>query len=248
MCIVANKSSYLLLLERIISNASNLLLLLLSLETPKMPADYTIYYAPTPNGKKITLAMEEMGLNYELHNIHFAAREQYAPEYVKINPNARIPALVDHTVEGGDLVIFESGAILEYLADKTGKFLPPHSDIHKRMAVLQWLYWQMSGFGPMCGQVGIWYKFSKVDVPAAKERYLTETIRLYGVLDKQLADNKYVAGDEYSIADMAMYWWSFVGFNDEIKEHFEQFENVIRWREDMAKREAVRKANAVPFE
>lgn len=214
-----------------------------------MSADYTIYYAATPNGKKITLAAEEMGLNYEVNAIHFKTKDQFSPEFLKINPNNKIPALVDHTVEGGDLAVFESGAILEYLADKTGKFLPPPSDIRKRMAVLQWLYWQMAGFGPMLGQVGFFFKFSKVDVPLGKERYLEEAIRLYEVLDKQLADNKYVAGDEYSIADMAIYWWSFVGFDtDDIKEKFEKFENIRRWQRDIGERPAVEKAKAVPYE
>lgn len=212
-------------------------------------ADYSIYYAATPNGKKITLAAEEMGLDYKVMPIRFKSKDQFSPEFLKVNPNNKIPALVDHTLEGEDFAIFESGAILEYMADKTGKFLPPPADIRKRMAVLQWLYWQMAGFGPMLGQVGFFFKYSKVDVPEGKERYLNEAIRLYEVLDKQLSENKYVAGDEYSIADMAIYWWSFVGFDtDDIKEHFQKFENIKRWQRDIGERPAVEKANAVPFE
>lgn len=212
-------------------------------------ADYTLYYTPTPNGKKITLALEEMGLNYELHNIVFSRKDQFTPSFLKISPNNKIPALVDHTAEGGNLAIFESGAILEYLADKTGKFIPPPSDIRKRMAVRQWLYWQMAGFGPMLGQVGFFYKYSKEDVPVGKERYLNEALRLFGVLDRQLAQTKYIAGDEYSIADIATFWWSFytVGIT-EIEDKFTTFENVKRWQDEISEREAVRRAQAIPFD
>lgn len=213
-----------------------------------MTADYTIYYAPTPNGKKITLAAEEMGLNYKVEPIRFGNKDQFKPEFLKINPNNKIPALVDHTAKGGDLAVFESGAILEYLAEKTGKLLPPASDIRSRTAVKQWLYWQMAGFGPMLGQVGFFFKFAKEDIPAGKERYLNESIRLFGVLDKQLSENKFVAGDEYSIADISIYWWSIVVYDvDEIKEHFEKFENVKRWQKEVAARPAVEKAKAVEF-
>lgn len=214
-----------------------------------MTADYTIYYAATPNGKKITLAAEEMALDYEISPIRFKTNDQFSPQFLKINPNNKIPALVDHTAQGGDLPVFESGAILEYMADKTGKFLPPPSDIRNRMAVLQWLYWQMAGFGPMLGQVGFFFKYSKEDVPVGKERYLNEAIRLYQVLDKQLAQNRYVAGDDYSIADMAIYWWSLVVYDiDDIKDNFQNFDNIKRWQKEVGKRPAVEKAKAIPFE
>lgn len=212
-------------------------------------ADYTVYYAPTPNGKKITLALEEMGLDYEVHNINFSNNDQFSPEFLKISPNNKIPTLVDHSAPNGDLSVFESGAILEYLAEKTGKFLPPPSEVRKRTIVKQWLYWQMAGFGPMLGQLSFFHRFSKVDDPVAKERYLLEALRLFGVLDHQLAKSKYIAGDEYSIADIATYWWSLVPASiEEIADQFAKFEHIKRWQDELNKRDAVSKALAIPFD
>eukprot|EP00177_Eucheuma_denticulatum_P006729 GFKZ01012227.1.p2 GENE.GFKZ01012227.1~~GFKZ01012227.1.p2 ORF type:complete len:214 (+),score=41.55 GFKZ01012227.1:237-878(+) len=211
-------------------------------------ADYTVYYMNTPNGQKITLALEEMGLSYVIKHISMANGDQFKPDFVKINPNSKIPALVDHTADGGDLVIFESGAILEYLADKTGKFIPPMMEIRKRMAVKQWLYWQMAGFGPILGQVAHFYLYAKEDIPYGKNRYMTEMLRLFGVLDKQLRETgAYMAG-EYSIADMATYWWA-RGLLSKLDEatvtKFDEFESIKRWMGDMSKREAVIKAAAI---
>lgn len=214
----------------------------------KMTADYTLYYTPTPNGKKISLALEELGLSYDLERIDISKGDQFKPEFLAISPNNKIPALIDHKAEGGDLAVFESGAILEYLADKTGRLIPPMLEIRKRMMVKQWLYWQMAGFGPMLGQLGFFYKFAKEDVPVAKERYLKEAIRLFGVLDRRLGDNRYVGGEDYSIADIACYWWSLGVFNmEQLREHFEEFENVKRWLEEIGGREAVARVNAISF-
>lgn len=157
-----------------------------------------------------------------------------------------MPALIDHTA--GDLVVFESGAILEYLADKTGRFLPSPTDVKQRYAVKQWLYWQMAGFGPMLGQVGFFWKYSKEDVPVGKERYMKEALRLFEVLDTQLGKHRYIAGEEYSIADMATLFWSLAPEYYGVRERFEGFENVKRWQGELKERPAVKRAFAVPFE
>lgn len=210
-------------------------------------ADYTLYYAPTPNGKKIALAMEEMGLSYSVEPIRMSQGDQHKAEFKKFNPNSKIPTIVDHTAD--DLAVFESGAILEYLAEKTSSFLPPASDTAARYCVKQWLYWQMAGFGPMLGQFGFFWKFSKDDVPVAKERYLKEAIRLFEVLDARLAENKYMGGDDYSIADMATYFWSLSpAMVESVKHHFQGFENVKRWQNDIGQRDAIAKVDAIPFE
>lgn len=211
-------------------------------------ADYTLYYVPTPNGKKITLALEEMGLNYTLNNMSFSKKDQFSPEFLRISPNNKIPALVDHTDKDGDLAIFESGAILEYLGDKIGKFFPSTDNMRERMAVTQWLYWQVAGFGPTLGQLGFFYRWCKEDIPLAKERYLSESLRLFGVLDRQLAKHQYIAGEDYSIADMATYWWStFPVSAEEISDQFKVFENVKRWQDEIAERDAVKRTLEIPF-
>ncbi|KAI0567713.1 Glutathione S-transferase [Gracilaria domingensis] len=211
-------------------------------------SDYTLYYMPTPNGKKISLALEELQLSYEIKEINIRAGDQFKPDFVAINPNSKIPALVDHTAEGGPFTVFESGAILEYLADKHGKLMPSVLQPRARMAVKQWLYWQMAGFGPMLGQMNFFWIYSKDDIPAGKERYLKEALRLFSVLDKQLESNKFIAGDEYSIADIACYWWSLSPRRvEEVKSRFEEFENIKRWQKQIEGRDAVAKVNAIPF-
>lgn len=208
-----------------------------------MQTDYTLYYVPTPNGKKISLALEELGLSYQVKKISFAEGDQFKSDFVAINPNSKIPALVDHTAD--DFAVFESGAILEYLAEKTGKLMPKEGK--ERMDVKMWLYWQMAGFGPMLGQLGFFYIYSKENVPVGKERYLKEALRLYEVLDVQLSKHRYVAGDTYSIADIACYWWSYRAFGiEEIRDQFERFEHVKRWQNEIEQREAVAKVNAIP--
>jgi len=170
-----------------------------------------LFYWPTPNGWKISIALEEMGLPYALHVINIHAGDQFSPEFLKIAPNNRMPAIVDHDgPDGAPISIFESGAILQYLARKTGLFYG--SNERQRIAVDQWLMWQMGGVGPMAGQAHHFLKYAPSmdppnDLPYAKDRYRNETGRLYSVLNNQLANNEFVAGDFYSIADMALWGW-----------------------------------------
>ena len=164
-----------------------------------------LYYWPTPNGHKISIALEEMVLAYKIHPINIMKDDQFAPEYLKISPNNKMPAIVDHdTADGQPLSIFESGAILQYLGRKTGQFYP--QDLRQQVEVEQWLMWQMGGFGPMLGQNHHFSRFAPVRLEYPTKRYQDETKRLYGVLNKRLEDRDYVAG-EYSIADMAIVPW-----------------------------------------
>ena len=164
-----------------------------------------LYSIGTPNGQKITIALEEMGIPYTAHVVDFRKGEQFNPNFLKISPNNKIPAIVDQ--ENG-LSLFESGAILQYLADKTGKLIPPRNSI-EYYQVIQWLSWQIAGLGPMTGQVGFFFKYCTHDVPVGKERYLNETKRLWSVLEKHLADgNKhFVVGNDLTIADVAIFPW-----------------------------------------
>ena len=166
-----------------------------------------LYYWTTPNGHKITMFLEEAGLPYRILPVNISQGEQFAPDFLKIAPNNRIPAIVDHApADGGEpLALFESGAILLYLADKTGRFIPP--DLRGRNTVLQWLFWQMGGLGPMAGQNHHFGTFAPEKLPYAIERYVKETARLYGVLDQQLSDGREGIAGDYSIADMACYPW-----------------------------------------
>lgn len=197
-----------------------------------------LYSWTTPNGRKVSIMLEECGLPYETHSINIMQDDQFAPDFLKMSPNNKIPAIVDRDT-GTSLM--ESGAILLYLAKKTGKFLP--SDEAGYWKVMEWLMWQMGGFGPMLGQAHHFVHFNPDKAPYAKERYSKEAQRLYGVLDKQLADNEYVAGD-YSIADMAIWpWasrfeWQSVDLND--------FPNVKRWYLAIAARPAVQRGYQVP--
>lgn len=166
-----------------------------------------LYYAPTPNGHKVTLFLEEAELDYRLHRVDISKGEQFKPEFLAISPNNKIPAIIDHDPAdgGGPLSIFESGAILLYLAEKTGKLLSPQ--LRERQATLQWLFWQVGGFGPMLGQNHHFNHFAPQPVPYAIERYQVETQRLYGVLNKRLEKTPWLGGDGYSIADIAAYPW-----------------------------------------
>lgn len=164
-----------------------------------------LYYWGTPNGNKITIALEEMGLDYQIFPINILENDQFQPDFLRISPNNKIPAIVDQDGPNGEPIsVFESGAILQYLGRKTGLYYP--SDEQDRVEVEQWLMWQMGGLGPMLGQNHHFGKFAKEKIPYAIDRYVTETQRLYGVLNKQLIGQKYVAG-EYSIADMAILPW-----------------------------------------
>ncbi|WP_297296264.1 glutathione S-transferase N-terminal domain-containing protein [uncultured Methylovirgula sp.] len=165
-----------------------------------------LYYWTTPNGHKITLFLEEAQLPYEIHPVNIGRGEQFKPEFLAIAPNNRIPSIVDRAPKdgGAPISVFESGAILLYLAEKTGKFLS--SDIRKRIATLEWLFWQVGGLGPMAGQNNHFRNYAPEKIPYAIKRYMDETNRLYGVMNKRLADREFLAG-EYSIADMASYPW-----------------------------------------
>ncbi|WP_248742772.1 MULTISPECIES: glutathione binding-like protein [unclassified Pseudomonas] len=202
-----------------------------------------LYYWTTPNGHKISLFLEEAGLRYNVHPINISQGEQFQPHFLKIAPNNRIPAIVDHEpADGGEpLSLFESGAILLYLAEKTGKFLP--KDLRGRQVALQWLFWQMGGLGPMAGQNHHFSQFAPEKIPYAIKRYIEETARLYGVLDKQLANHEFVAGSEYSIADMAIYPW--IVSHKWQSQNLEDFPNVLRWFNHIKDRPATVKAYAL---
>ncbi len=202
-----------------------------------------LYYWTTPNGHKISLFLEEAGLRYNVHPINISQGEQFQPHFLKIAPNNRIPAIVDpEPADGGEpLSLFESGAILLYLAEKTGKFLP--QDLRGRQVALQWLFWQMGGLGPMAGQNHHFSQFAPEKIPYAIKRYIDETARLYGVLDKQLAHNEFVAGSEYSIADMAIYPW--IVSHKWQSQNLEDFPNVQRWFNHIKDRPATVKAYAL---
>ncbi|VVM52489.1 glutathione binding-like protein [Pseudomonas fluorescens] len=202
-----------------------------------------LYYWTTPNGHKISLFLEEAGLPYNVHPINISQGEQFQPHFLKIAPNNRIPAIVDHEpADGGEpLSLFESGAILLYLAEKTGKFLP--KDLRGRQTALQWLFWQMGGLGPMAGQNHHFSQFAPEKIPYAIKRYIDETARLYGVLNKQLADNEFVAGSEYSIADMAIYPW--IVAHKWQRQKLEDFPHVLRWFNHIKDRPATVKAYAL---
>jgi GST-like protein len=198
-----------------------------------------LYYWPTPNGHKITLFLEETGTPYEIHPVAIGKGDQFKPEFLKISPNNRMPAIVDDapTDGGAPISIFESGAILEYLAEKTGKFLP--KDLRGRYEVLQWLFWQMGGLGPMAGQNHHFSGYAPEKIPYAIERYVKETGRLYAVMDRRLADRPFLAGD-YSIADMASYPWTVTWERQGLK--IDDFPNVKRWQEVIKARPATERA------
>ena len=192
----------------------------------------------TPNGRKVSIMLEEVGLPYTVFPVDITKNEQFQPDFLKISPNNRIPAIVDR--DNGQ-TLFESGAILMYLAEKTGKLWPKSGEGNWR--AVEWLMWQMCGFGPMLGQAHHFLKFNKGKAPYAEDRYQTETKRLYGVLDKRLGEADYVAGD-YSIADIAIWPWAsrFEWQNIDLNE----FPNVLRWYRAIAERPAVQKGYHVP--
>lgn len=199
-----------------------------------------LHYWPTPNGHKITLFLEETGLPYRIVPVNIGTGDQFKPEFLAIAPNNRMPAIVDHTpADGGEPIsVFESGAILVYLAEKAGRFLPTAA--RERKAVLEWLFWQMGGFGPMLGQNHHFTRYAPEQVPYAIERYQRETDRLYGVLDKRLADHAFVAGGEYSIADMACYPWAAAHAWHHVA--LERFPHVQRWHDAIKARPATARA------
>jgi len=198
-----------------------------------------LYYWTTPNGHKITIFLEEAGVPYRIVPVNIGKGEQFAADFLNIAPNNRIPAIVDTAPAdgGGPIPIFESGAILQYLAEKTGKFLP--RDVRGRVEVMQWLFWQTAGLGPMAGQNHHFVQYAPEEIPYAVERYVKETNRLYGVLNERLADRAFVAGD-YSIADMAIYPW-IVPYKKQ-RQTLEDFPHLKCWFEAIAARPAVKRA------
>jgi len=198
-----------------------------------------LYYWPTPNGHKVTIFLEETGTPYRILPVNIGKGEQFQPDFLKIAPNNRMPAIVDTEPATGKepVSVFESGAILVYLAEKTGKFLP--AQLRGRFEVLQWLFWQMGGLGPMAGQNHHFTQYAPEKLPYAIDRYVNETSRLYAVLDKRLADREFVAGG-YSIADMASYPW--VVPYERQKQNLDDFPNLKRWFEAIRARPAVVRA------
>ena len=200
-----------------------------------------LHYWTTPNGHKVTIFLEETGLPYRIIPVNISKGDQFKPEFLTISPNNRIPAIVDHKPKDGGkpISVFESGAILLYLAERTGMFL--NSDSRRKTEVMQWLFWQMGGLGPMAGQNHHFSQYAPEKLPYAIDRYVKETNRLYGVLNKRLADRQFVA-DQYSIADMAIYPW--VVPYERQGQKLEDFPHLKRWFEAMRDRAAVKRAYA----
>jgi GST-like protein len=209
-----------------------------------MPAPIDLYYWPTPNGWKITIALEEMGLPYAVKPVNIGKGDQFKPEFLAIAPNNKMPAIVDPEGPGGaPISVFESGAILLYLGRKTGLFYP--SDERGRAAVEEWLFWQMGGFGPMLGQNHHFRHYAPERIPYAFDRYTNETHRLYGVLNKRLAHHAFVAG-AYSVADMAILGWAKLWERQGMD--LAEFPNVKRWLDGLLARPAVQRGLAVAAE
>ncbi len=200
-----------------------------------------LYYWTTPNGHKITIFLEEAEVEYVIRPVDIGAGQQFDPAFLAISPNNRMPAIVDQApADGGSPIsVFESGAILQYLAEKTGRFLP--ADLRGRTEVMQWLFWQMGGLGPMAGQNHHFSQYAPEKIPYAIDRYVKETERLYGVLDDRLADRPFIAGD-YSIADMACYPW--IVPHDKQGQNLADFPNLARWFSAIHERPAVMRAYA----
>jgi GST-like protein len=201
-----------------------------------------LYYWPTPNGHKITMFLEEADIPYRIVPVDISKGEQFRPEFLAFSPNNRMPAIIDTApADGGaPIPVFESGAILVYLAEKTGRLLPP--DVRGRKTTLEWLFWQVGGLGPMAGQNHHFNAYAPEKIPYAIERYVKETNRLYGVMDRRLASQPYLAGDVYSIADIASYPW-IVPWQRQSQD-LAQFPGLKRWFDDIATRPATVRAYA----
>ena len=212
-----------------------------------MATPIDLYFWPTPNGWKVSIALEEMGLPYTTHLVNIGAGEQFAPEFLKISPNNRMPAIVDPDgPDGAPISIFESGAILQYLARKTGLF--GGATERDRIAVDQWLMWQMGGLGPMAGQAHHFLKYAPAmdppnDLPYAKDRYRSEVARLYGVMDRQLAQHRFIAGADYTIADMACWGWASLWKGQQ--QTLDDKPHLARWLDDVGSRPAVQAGRAL---
>ena len=216
----------------------------------KHPDLLQLYSLPTPNGVKVSIMLEEIGLPYEVHLVDFNKDNQKTPEFLSLNPNGKIPAILDPDGPGGKpLPLFESGAILQYLAEKTGKLLP--DDAVRRWRTIQWVHFQMGGIGPMFGQVGFFHKFAGKDYEDKRplQRYVTESKRLLGVMETQLAGRQWIMDDDYSIADISMLGWvrnlvGFYGARELVA--FDDFRNVSAWLERCLARPAVERGLNIP--
>ena len=205
------------------------------------------YTYTTPNGRKVSIMLEELGIPYQVNVVNISNGEQFEPEFLKVSPNNKIPAIVDEEADG--LAVFESGAILTYLAEKYGQFLPASGEA--RYKTLEWLHWQIGGVGPMFGQLGYFTVYAKEKIPQAIARYTSEAERLLAVMDRRLTDNAYLAGEAYSIADMAAYPWlvnaregAFLGAS--LGAILAEKPAVLRWLDDVGSRPAVQRGMAVP--
>ena len=209
-----------------------------------------LYYWPTPNGHKISIALEEMGLDYEIVKVNIGKGDQFDPDFLAFSPNNRMPAIIDHDgvdengSSGQRVTIFESGAILLYLAEKTGMLMP--QEMQAKKAVYEWLMWQMGGFGPMLGQAHHFNFYAPEDVAYGKKRYSAEANRLYGVLDRRLEKTPWVAGDDYTIADMAIFPWSRTYERQGV--NIDDYPHVAEWRKKMISRPAVERGMKVGSE
>jgi GST-like protein len=217
---------------------------------PKHPDRLQLYSLPTPNGVKVSIMLEEIELPYEPHLVDFGTNDQQTPEFLSLNPNGKIPAIIDPDGPGGKpLGLFESGAILEYLADKTGKFIPP--DPARRIETIQWVHFQMGGIGPMFGQVGFFNKFAGKEYEDKRplQRYVNESKRLLGVIDRRLDGRQWIMGDDYTIADISMLGWvrNLIGFYEarELVE-FDSLKHVPAWLDRGLARPAVQRGLTIP--
>ncbi|MFS0737841.1 glutathione S-transferase N-terminal domain-containing protein [Sphingomonas sp. 1P06PA] len=211
----------------------------------------SLYTWTTPNGRKASIMLEECGLDYEVHPVDIGKDAQFAPEFLAISPNNKIPAIVDHEALNeygtGPMTVFESGAILLYLAEKTGRFLAPSGAARTR--ALEWLFWQVGGLGPMLGQLGFFAVRSDEKAPLAIRRFTEEADRLLGVMDRRLGEARYLAGDDYSIADIACYGWTVAAttfLKDALADSLPSKANVTRWLNELGARPAVQKGMQVP--
>jgi GST-like protein len=207
----------------------------------------TLYTWTTPNGRKVPIMLEELGLPYEVHTVNLGKNEQFSPEFLRISPNNKIPAIVDHDAEGGSLSLFESGAILTYLAEKSGRFLAPSGP--ERFRALEWLHWQIGSLGPMLGQLGYFAKRAEVKTPAAIARFTEEGERLLNVIERQLAQTPYLGGKDYSIADIAAYPWMLAAttfLKEPLADALEDKPAIQRWLTEVGERPAVKKGMQVP--
>lgn len=207
----------------------------------------TLHTWTTPNGRKVPIMLEELGWPYEVKTVDLGKNEQHAPDFLKISPNNKIPAIVDHDAEGGPLAIFESGAILTYLAEKSGRFLAPSGP--ERFKALEWLHWQIGSLGPMLGQLGYFARRAEEKTPAAIARFTEEGERLLGVMERRLRESAYLGGEAYSIADIAAYPWTLAAttfLQEPLAQALQDKEAIRRWLQMVGERPAVQRGMAVP--